>query len=126
VDVDQVIARWAEQEPAIRARLIAPGTAHKEQIAGRTAMELFRGIFDGELPPAPVGDPLDFLAVHVEPGVAVFRGRPHRRHYNPSSFVHGGWFATPLDRPSAALCTRLWQQAKDSRLWNSRSTWFEP
>ena len=102
MDVEQVIARWAEQEQAIRARLIAPGTARKEQIVGRTAMQLFQGIFAGELPPAPIGDTLDFLAVHIEPGVAVFQGRPHRRHYNPLGVVHGGWFATLLD--SAVGC----------------------
>jgi hypothetical protein len=90
VDVEQVIARWAEQEQAIRARLIAPGTASKEQIAGRTAMELFQGIFAGELPPAPIGDTLDFLAVHIEPGVAVFQGRPHRRHLQPLG--HRAWW----------------------------------
>jgi uncharacterized protein (TIGR00369 family) len=33
----------------------------------------------------------------MEPGTAVFQGRPQYRHYNPMGMVHGGWFATMLD-----------------------------
>jgi uncharacterized protein (TIGR00369 family) len=40
--------------------------------------------------------------VHVEPGHAVFQGRPLRKHYNPMGTVHGGWYATLLD--SAVGC----------------------
>jgi uncharacterized protein (TIGR00369 family) len=58
---------------------------------------LFEGIFSGELPAPPIGHTLDFLPVHIEPGHAIFQGRPSQAHYNPMGSVHGGWFATLLD-----------------------------
>ncbi|MDA8521178.1 PaaI family thioesterase [Acidovorax sp. NCPPB 4044] len=100
--VDQVIARWREDEAAVRSRLRAPDAASPEQVAGRSGMQVLEAIFAGELPPAPIGDTLDFVPIHMAPGEAVFQGRPQRRHYNPLGTVHGGWFATLLD--SAVGC----------------------
>jgi len=60
-------------------------------------MEFFAGIREGRLPPAPIGEILDFVAIRIEPGSVVFQGRPRRRHYNPLGTVHGGWFATLPD-----------------------------
>lgn len=97
-----VIARWEADEQAVRARLRAADVASQNQIAGRTGMQMFEAIFAGELPPAPIGDTLDFVPIHMEPGAAIFQGRPQRRHYNPLGSVHGGWFATLLD--SAVGC----------------------
>ncbi|MFC4311738.1 PaaI family thioesterase [Steroidobacter flavus] len=102
MNVQQVVTRWDAEERAVRARLRDADAAPQEQIAGRTGMEMFEAIFAGELPPAPIGDTLDFVPIHVEPGAAVFQGRPQRRHYNPLGTVHGGWFATLLD--SAVGC----------------------
>jgi uncharacterized protein (TIGR00369 family) len=102
MNAQQVVAGWVAEEKAVRARLRDADAATQEQIAGRTGMEMFEAIFAGELPPAPIGDTLDFLPIHIEPGVAVFQGRPQRRHYNPLGTVHGGWFATLLD--SAVGC----------------------
>jgi uncharacterized protein (TIGR00369 family) len=99
---DQVISNWLEKEAAVRERLIAPGVAPREDIFGMTGMEVFEAIFAGKLPPAPIGDSLDFIPVHMEPGVAIFQGRPQQRHYNPLGTVHGGWFCTLLD--SAVGC----------------------
>lgn len=100
--VDQVIARWQADEATVRARLRQPDTASQDQIAGRSGMEVFDAIFSGQLPPAPIGDTLDFVPIRIAPGEAVFQGRPQRRHYNPLGTVHGGWFATLLD--SAVGC----------------------
>jgi uncharacterized protein (TIGR00369 family) len=100
--VDQVIKRWKADEATVRARLREPDAAPREQVAGRSGMEVFEAIFAGELPPAPIGDTLDFVPIHMAPGEAVFQGRPQRRHYNPLGTVHGGWFATLLD--SAVGC----------------------
>ncbi|WP_247420759.1 PaaI family thioesterase [Ralstonia pseudosolanacearum] len=100
--VDQTIERWRAEEVAIRARLREADAAPQEQVAGRSGMEIFEAIFAGELPPAPMGETLDFIPIHMEHGVAVFQGRPQRRHYNPLGTVHGGWFATLLD--SAVGC----------------------
>ena len=58
---------------------------------------MFDGIFSGRLPPPPIGETLDFLPIEIEPGRAVFQGRPLLRHYNPLGGVHGGWIATLLD-----------------------------
>ncbi|WP_247535872.1 PaaI family thioesterase [Ralstonia pseudosolanacearum] len=100
--VDQTIERWRADEVAIRTRLREADAAPQEEVAGRSGMEIFEAIFAGELPPAPMGETLDFIPIHMEHGVAVFQGRPQRRHYNPLGTVHGGWFATLLD--SAVGC----------------------
>jgi len=97
MEVDEVITRWEADEARVRARLSAPGAEPNRQVFGRSGMEMFEAIFAGELPPAPIGETLDIVAIHIEPGVAVFQGRPQRRHYNPMGIVHGGWFATLLD-----------------------------
>jgi uncharacterized protein (TIGR00369 family) len=99
---DQVLARWKEEEVAVRANLLAPGVAPREQVFGMTGMEVFEAIFAGKLPPAPIGDSLDFIPAHMEPGIAIFQGKPQLRHYNPLGTVHGGWFCTLLD--SAVGC----------------------
>lgn len=62
-----------------------------------TGMEVFEAIFAGELPAPPIGETMDFIPVQMEPGVAIFQGRPQLRHYNPLGTVHGGWFCTLLD-----------------------------
>ncbi len=99
---EEQVARWLAEEQAVRARLAAPGVAHHAQVSGRPGMEVFEAIFAGELPPPPIGETLDFVLIHIEPGVAVFQGRPKTKHYNPQGTVHGGWFATLLD--SAVAC----------------------
>ncbi len=102
MEVDQVLALWGEEEKVVRASLSAPDAAPQEEVAGRSGMEVFEAIFAGDLPPAPIGDTLDFVPIHMEPGAAVFQGRPQRRYYNSLGMVHGGWFATVLD--SAVGC----------------------
>jgi uncharacterized protein (TIGR00369 family) len=102
MNVESTLARWREEEESVRGRLAAPGVAQHAQVSGRTGMGVFQAIFAGELPRPPIGDTLDFIPIHIEPGVAVFQGRPNIRHYNPLGVVHGGWFATLLD--SAVGC----------------------
>ncbi len=99
---DQILSSWREKEVAVRARLLSPGIAPPGQVFGMTGMEVFEAIFAGKLPPAPIGDSLDFIPVHMEPSVAIFQGKPQLRHYNPLGTVHGGWFCTLLD--SAVGC----------------------
>src|SRR6266480_1192649 len=103
VSSEETIARWRAEEEAVRARLAATtGYARPDQIDGCTGMEIFQRIFAGELPRPPIGDTLDFVPIRIEPGLAVFQGRPQLKHYNPLGTVHGGWFATLLD--SAVGC----------------------
>lgn len=99
---DEIIARWEADEARVRKRLSAPDVVPRGKAFTRSGLEMFEAIFAGELPPPPIGDTLDFIPVHMESGLAVFQGRPLRRHYNPLGTVHGGWFATLLD--SAVGC----------------------
>ena len=99
----ETLESWQTQERAVRSRLSAVGTAPREKVFGMTGMQVFEGIFAGELPPPPIGDTMDFIPVHIEPGMAVFQGKPQLRHYNPLGTVHGGWIATLLD--SAVGCS---------------------
>jgi hypothetical protein len=91
---DQIPSSWREKEAAVRARLLAPGIAPRGQVFGMSGMEVFEAIFAGVFPPAPIGDSLDFIPIHMETGVAIFQGKPQLRHYNPLGTVHGGWFCT--------------------------------
>lgn len=103
MSVEETVARWRAEEEAVRARLAAAaGYARPDQVAGRTGMEMFEAIFAGDIPRPPIGDTLDFVPIRIEPGLAVFQGRPQLKHYNPLGTVHGGWFATLLD--SAMAC----------------------
>jgi uncharacterized protein (TIGR00369 family) len=96
--VEDTVARWQADEDAVRARLATTaGCARSDQVNGRTGLEMFEAIFAGELPRPPIGDTLDFVPIHIERGLAVFQGRPQKKHYNPLGTVHGGWFATLLD-----------------------------
>lgn len=102
MNVNEVIAQWEEDEARVRARQGTPRAQAEGSAFGRSGMEMFEAIFSGELPPPPINDTVNILAIHIEPGIAVFQGRPQRRLYNPLGMVHGGWFATLLD--SAVGC----------------------
>lgn len=94
---DDLSSLWAEEEQAARAKLAAPGVARMTDLAGLSAMQVFDAISEGRLPQPPMGDTLDFIPIRIEPGKAVFQGRPNKRHYNPMGTIHGGWFAAMLD-----------------------------
>lgn len=94
---DDLSSLWAEEEQAARAKLAAPGVARMADLAGLSAMQVFDAISEGRLPQPPMGETLDFIPIRIEPGKAVFQGRPNKRHYNPMGTVHGGWFAAMLD-----------------------------
>ncbi len=102
MNVDQVVACWEADEQRVRARWSACQVNPEIQVSGLSGMQMLEAIFSGDIPPAPMGITLDFLPIHMEPGVAIFQGRPQRHHYNPLGTVHGGWFATLLD--SAVGC----------------------
>lgn len=101
-DPDSTLERWRAEEAAQRSRQCAAAVIPAEQLASMSGMQVFEAMLDGRLPPPPIATTLDFLLVHVEPGHAVFQGRPRFEHYNPLGSVHGGWFATLLD--SAVAC----------------------
>ena len=92
------LALWEAQEQEIRAHLSTEvGTGDFATIADHPGIEVFRRMLAGKWPVPPIGKTLDFLLVEVDPGRAVFQGRPHQRAYNPLGSVHGGWYATLLD-----------------------------
>jgi uncharacterized protein (TIGR00369 family) len=93
---------WQAREAEVRGRLAAPGLSRPDQLMGRTGLEVFHAMLQGELPFAPISDTLDFVMVEASHGRAVFQGRPQFRHYNPLGTVHGGWISTLLD--SAVAC----------------------
>jgi uncharacterized protein (TIGR00369 family) len=99
---EDTLAQWQAQEAEVRRRQQAPGLGRPEQFAGKSGMQIFEAILQGELPPAPIAATLGFMLVDVAPGRAEFQGRPLFDYYNPLGTVHGGWIATLLD--SAVAC----------------------
>jgi uncharacterized protein (TIGR00369 family) len=98
MEAQDTAARWIAEEQALRARMSdAVGVAEADEVRGLSGVEMLAAMIAGKLPRAPMSRTLDFLLVHVEPGVAIFQGRPSLDHYNPLGSVHGGWFATLLD-----------------------------
>lgn len=81
----------------IRYGVCAPG-----EIAALSGLEFLEAMIAGRLPAPPIAEPLDFRLVEVEPGRAVFEGRPGPHLLNPLGSVHGGWALTLID--SAAGC----------------------
>jgi len=92
-----VLAEWQAVDAALRRQQIVYGIATREQVAGKSGLELFKAMIAGELPAPPISRTLDFILVEAEHGRVVFQGRPGFAHYNPMGIVHGGWFATLLD-----------------------------
>jgi uncharacterized protein (TIGR00369 family) len=78
------------------------GLADAEAVASRSGLELLRAMIARELPAPPISATLDIRLVEVEPGRAVFEGRPTPRLWNPLGGVHGGFALTLID--SAAGC----------------------
>ena len=106
MEANEVLVAWKHQEEQLRVgrahRDQRLGVASREQIAGKTGLEIMQSLLRGELPAPPISDTLDFTLIEVDFGRAIFQGRPLERHYNPLGTVHGGWFATLLD--SAVGC----------------------
>ena len=91
------LAEWQAVDAALQQRQIVYGVATREQVAGKSGLEIFQAMIAGELPAPPISQTLDFILVEAEHGRVVFQGRPGFAHYNPMGIVHGGWFATLLD-----------------------------
>jgi uncharacterized protein (TIGR00369 family) len=98
MDSAQTLARWQADEAAVLQGLSPhTGVARAEQLQGLSGIEFLRAMLAGQLPRVPISQTLGFLLIDVEPGRAVFQGRPAANHYNPMGSVHGGWYATLLD-----------------------------
>jgi uncharacterized protein (TIGR00369 family) len=95
-----VLKQWLADEAAV-LDAVAAGAGSEPlsgaELAALPGIAVFDAMFAGRLPAAPIAKTLDFLAIRVAPGMAIFQGQPLRHHYNPLGSVHGGWFATLLD-----------------------------
>jgi len=96
------LAEWQASDRAVQAQPREWGVSTREQIAGRSGLEMLRAMIAGELPAPPICRTLDFILVEADAGRATFQGRPGLAHFNPMGSVHGGWYATLLD--SAVGC----------------------
>ena len=73
--------------------------ASLEQMAGSgvNGLDAIRKIMNGEIPPPPIANTLDFRLVEVEHSRVVFECEPAEFHYNPIGVVHAGLAVTLLD-----------------------------
>jgi len=78
------------------------GTIDPRETIHLSGLEFFQAIFDGKIPPPPIGKTLNFWPLEFEHGRAVFEGQPTRDFYNPIGSIHGGYAAALLD--SAMSC----------------------
>ena len=100
--ISAVVARWEAEEAHAKQHMRGPGVATREQLAGKTGLQVFEAIRRGELPYPHIGDGAGAVAIDFEHGRFVFQGRPDRRFLNPMGTIHGGWIAMLLD--SAVGC----------------------
>ena len=84
----------SENEPASPAQA---STKELGDAEGLNGLELMHAMRDGQVPPPPIGETMNFTLTTVEEGVAVFEGEALKSFYNPLGMVHGGWAATLLD-----------------------------
>ena len=91
---------WLAEEAkamAIYAAGSGEGVASRDQIAGKTGLEMMKAILQGVLPAAPIGKSMNFCLIHLEEGQTIFQGTPKPAFFNPLGTIHGGWIATLLD-----------------------------
>jgi uncharacterized protein (TIGR00369 family) len=99
---ERTLAEWQARGAELRSRMRRTGLGRPEQFVGKTGMQVFEALLNGEIPAPPISGTLNFSLVEAQPGRAVFQGQPLFEHYNPLGTVHGGWIATLLD--SAVAC----------------------
>jgi uncharacterized protein (TIGR00369 family) len=71
--------------------------ALRDEMAGRSGLELMQMMAAGELPPPPIAKTLGFRLVEAARGHAVFECEPAEYHYNPIGIVHAGLAMTLMD-----------------------------
>ena len=92
------LSQWQADEAAVRAAMTLPlGTIPIADALTRPGIDVLRDMIAGRVPLPPICGAMNYLLVQVEPGVAVFQGRPDARFLNPLGTLHGGWYATLLD-----------------------------
>lgn len=71
--------------------------ALRDDMAGRSGLELMQMMASGTLPPPPIAKTLGFRLVEAGPGHAMFECEPAEYHYNPIGIVHAGLALTLMD-----------------------------
>jgi uncharacterized protein (TIGR00369 family) len=90
-------SNWTEEAQSIAARFSAEGVTPLERVRETSGIDFLQGMIEGRFPPPPIAGSSDMILYHVEPGLAIFQGKPGFRYYNPLGTVHGGWICTLLD-----------------------------
>lgn len=81
------------------------GLATPADLLARTGLETLQAVIAGDLPQAPISEPLSFWLAQARYGEVVFEGDPTQALLNPMGIVHGGWALTLID--SACACAGL-------------------
>ena len=99
---ENTLTQWLTEEQEIRARQPADGRYPDTfaQYQHRPGIDYLQAIINGRCPQPPICATLDFLLLHVEPGVAVFQGEPLAR-LPPCSIRHSVALYTHACRPNA-------------------------
>jgi uncharacterized protein (TIGR00369 family) len=71
--------------------------ALRDEMAGRSGLEIMQLMATGELQGPPIAYTLDFRLVEAARGKAVFECEPAEFHYNPIGVVHAGLAMTLMD-----------------------------
>ena len=71
--------------------------ALRDEMAGRSGLDLMQLMAAGEIPPPPIAQTLGFRLVEAERGHALFECEPAEFHYNPIGIVHAGLAMTLMD-----------------------------
>lgn len=102
------LEQWIAEENEAIERLeqgVGPGVARPSELAGRSGLEILQQMMDGALPYAECAKSLNFCALKIAPGYALFQGTTTREQLNPMGTIHGGWISSIFD--SALGCAVL-------------------
>jgi uncharacterized protein (TIGR00369 family) len=92
-----VLEDWLSLEQSALQKRLTPSVMAASLWRTQPGLQGILGMLEGQTPPAPMADQLNFCIVHVSQGRVIFQGQPQSAHLNPMGTVHGGWYATILD-----------------------------
>ena len=80
------------------------GVATRDEVAGKSGLEILAAMIAGVLPAPAICKPLNFRLVEVREGFALFEGETGPELLNPMGGVHGGWALTLIDSATGCAC----------------------
>lgn len=96
-DIQIALHRWRVESELAQRKWSAPGVAAREELIGRSGMEFFAAMMNGEIPPPHMAITSDFTIVTFDYGYVLMQGSPSVKFQNTLGIIHGGWIATILD-----------------------------